>query len=57
VLLGWRYQHCLLYLKSNLPALDFTFDPLWASLWSKAFCLSSQAFQMQVLCFEMWQSW
>jgi hypothetical protein len=28
VLLGRRYQHCLLYLKSNLPVLDSTFDPL-----------------------------
>jgi hypothetical protein len=27
VLLGRRYQHCLIYLKSNLPTLDFAFDP------------------------------
>jgi hypothetical protein len=27
VLLGRHYKHCLLYLKSNLPALDSAFEP------------------------------
>jgi hypothetical protein len=56
VTFGPTLSALLLYLKSNLSTLDFVFDPLSASLWSKAFCLSSQAFWMQVLCFETWQS-
>jgi hypothetical protein len=40
----------------EFSTLDLKFDPLWASLWTQAIYLSSQAFWLQVLYHEAWES-